>query len=145
MFGKHVLDVFGGGDFLTKATNRLGLCGHVPETKCGPKYDVAQALLFSPRIRQDVSAGKCVAGMISHPRQHTSCSSKIIFRQCCHRKLASSGSQTLDSGNTHVIHGSGTRRRSRSSCGTASHGLGPGRLLCFSISHAQKANFVSGR
>ena len=30
------------------------------------------------RIRRDVFAGKCVAGMISPPRLHTSCSSKVI-------------------------------------------------------------------
>ena len=29
-------------------------------------------------IRQDVSAGKCVAGMISPPRQLSSCSSKVV-------------------------------------------------------------------
>ena len=43
----------------------------------GPKYDVTQPLVLT-RIRQDVSAGKCVAGMISPPRQHTSGSPKVI-------------------------------------------------------------------
>ena len=47
MTGKPVLDVFGGNDFLTKATHRLGLCGHVPETKFGPKYDVTQPIVLT--------------------------------------------------------------------------------------------------
>ena len=34
--------------------------------------------LVLTRLRQDVSAGKCVAGMFSSPRLHTSCCSKVI-------------------------------------------------------------------
>ena len=34
--------------------------------------------LVLTRIRQDVSAGKCVAKVVSPLRQHTSCSSKVI-------------------------------------------------------------------
>ena len=40
-------------------------------------YAVSQPFVLT-RIRQDVSAGKYVAGMISPPRQHTSGSPKII-------------------------------------------------------------------
>ena len=49
----------------------------------GPQYDVTQLLVVT-RIRQDVSAGTCVAGMISPPRQHTSCSSmpRILEHPC---------------------------------------------------------------
>ena len=43
----------------------------------GPRYDVTKPFVLT-RIRQDVSAGKCVAGMISPPRQHTSCSFKVL-------------------------------------------------------------------
>ena len=71
MTGKFMLDVFGGDDFLTMAANLLGLRGNVLDTKFGPKYDVSQPVVLTS-IRQDVSAGKCVAGMISPPRQHTS-------------------------------------------------------------------------
>ena len=38
---------------------------------------MAQPLVLT-RLRQDVSAGKCVAGLISPPQQHTSCPSKVI-------------------------------------------------------------------
>ena len=72
-----MLNVFGGSGFLAKATNHLGSRGDVFDTKFGPWYDVTQPFVLT-RIRQDVSAEKCVAGMISLPRQHTSCSSKVI-------------------------------------------------------------------
>ena len=55
------------------------------------------------RIRQDVSAGECVAGMTSTPFVLF----QSYFRKCCHRKLASSGSHVVDSG-TRVIRGCGT-------------------------------------
>ena len=71
-----MIHVFGGDDFLTRATNRLGLRGFVLDTKLGPRYGVSQPVVLA-KIPQDVS-GKCVAGMISPPRQHTSCSPKAI-------------------------------------------------------------------
>ena len=55
----------------------MGLRGYVLDTKFGPRYDVKKPLVLT-RIRQDISAGKCVAGMISPPRQHTSCSSEVF-------------------------------------------------------------------
>ena len=72
-----MLDVFGGPGFLAKASNHLVLRGYVLDMKFGPRYDVTKPLVLT-RIRQDVSAGKCVAGVISPPRQHTSCSPKVI-------------------------------------------------------------------
>ena len=69
------MDVFGGSG-LTKATNHFGTRGYVLDTKFGPWY-VTQPLVLT-RIRQDVSAGKCVAAIISPPRQHTSCSSEVL-------------------------------------------------------------------
>ena len=77
MAGKFLFDVFGGNDFLTRTTNRLGLRGYVLDTKFGARYDASQRLVLT-RIRQDISAGKRIAGMISPPRQHTSCSPKVI-------------------------------------------------------------------
>ena len=53
------------------------LRGYVLDTKIGPMYDVTQPLVLIG-IPQDVSAGKCVAAMISPPRQYTSCSSKVV-------------------------------------------------------------------
>ena len=67
-----MLDVFGGPGFLAKATNHPGLSSYVLDTKFGPIYDVTKPPL-------DVSYGKCVAGMISPPRQHTWCSPKVFF------------------------------------------------------------------
>ena len=59
-----MLDVFGEPGFLAKAINLLGLRGYVLDTKTGPMYDVTKLLVLT-RIRQDVTAGKCVAKMIS--------------------------------------------------------------------------------
>ena len=75
--GKCMLDVFGGSGFLAKATNHLGLRGYVLDTGVGPRYDVTKPLVLTS-IRQDVSAGTCVAGMISPPRQRTPSSPKIV-------------------------------------------------------------------
>ena len=72
MIGKSMVDVFGRNDALTKATHWLGLRGHVLVAKVGPSWDVSWI------IRQDVSAEKCVAGMVSPPLQHASSSSKVI-------------------------------------------------------------------
>ena len=58
------VDVFGGPGFLAKASNHLGLRGYVLDTKFGPRYDVTKLFVLF-RIRQDVSAGKCGAGMRS--------------------------------------------------------------------------------
>ena len=49
----------------------------VLDTKFGPRNDMTK-LLFSPEFDRDVFAGKCVAGMISPPRQYTSCTTKVI-------------------------------------------------------------------
>ena len=67
----------GGYGFLTHATDHLGLHGCVLDTKFGTRYDVREPLALA-RIRQDVSAGKCVTGMIPPPRQDTSYSPKVI-------------------------------------------------------------------
>ena len=75
--GACIIDVFGGDGFLTKATNLLGLRGHALDTKVGPSIRRDRAHCFS-RIRLDVTVGKCVARKISPPRQHTSCSSKVV-------------------------------------------------------------------
>ena len=42
-----------------------------------PRYDVTKPLVLA-RIGQDVSAGKCVAKVMSPPRKQTSCSSKVL-------------------------------------------------------------------
>ena len=117
MTGKYMLDVFGGSGFFTKATNHLGLRGYVLDSKFGPRYDVTQPLVLT-RIRQDVSAGTCFAGMISPPRQHTSCSLKVISASAIANLLNSARMLLM---NTCVNRGCGTCRKSR--CGT-SHGLG---------------------
>ena len=84
----YLLDVFGGNDFLTKATNSLGLRGYVFDTKFGPRYDVTQPIVLT-RIRQEVSTAKCVAGTMS-PTRPLSASAAIA-------KLASSFSHAVDS------------------------------------------------
>ena len=63
MTGKYVLGVCGGSGFLAKAANHFVLRGYVLDTKFGPRYDVTKPLVLT-RIRQDVSAGKCFAGVI---------------------------------------------------------------------------------
>ena len=76
MTGKFLIDVFGGSGFVAKATYHLGLRGRVLDTKFGLRCDVTQPTVTS--IRQDVSAGTCVAAMISPPRQHTLFSSQVV-------------------------------------------------------------------
>ena len=68
-----MLRVFGSG-FVEKGTNHFGLRRYVLDTKFGPRYDVTHLLVLT-RIRQDVSAGKCVAAL---PRQDTPCSPNVI-------------------------------------------------------------------
>ena len=70
--GECMPDVIGGSGFLAEAANRLGLRGYVLDTEFGPRYDVTKSLVRT-RTRQDVSAGKCVAGMISPPRWSCAC------------------------------------------------------------------------
>ena len=55
---------------------RKRLRGSLLDTTFGPRYDVTMLLVLTG-TRQDVAAGKCVAG-ISPPRQHTSRSHKIM-------------------------------------------------------------------
>ena len=82
MTRKCLLDVFGGP-------------GYVLDTKFGPRYDVTKPFVLT-RIRQDVSAGKCVAGMTSTSTTTHFVLSQSHFHQCCHRKLASPCSHALD-------------------------------------------------
>ena len=82
--GEYLLDVFGGSGFLSKATNHLGLRCHVLDTKFGPRYDVTQSLVLT-RIRHDVSAGKCVEGMVFSSTTTQLVLFHSYFRQCCHR------------------------------------------------------------
>ena len=69
MTGKSMFDMFGGSSFVAKATNNVGLCGCVLDAKFGPRCYVTKPLVLT-RIRQDVSAGTCVAGMMALPRLH---------------------------------------------------------------------------
>ena len=78
MTGKCLFDVFGGLGFLAKASKSSVIVWPMCSIqKFGPKYDVTKPVVLT-RIRQHVSAGKSVAGMISTPRLHTSCSSQVI-------------------------------------------------------------------
>ena len=45
MTGKYFIDVFGVFGFLSKATNHLGLRGHVLDMKFGPRHGVTQLLV----------------------------------------------------------------------------------------------------
>ena len=91
--------------------NHQGLRGYVLDTKFGPRYDVSQPIVLT-RSRQDVSAGTCAEGMISHPRLHTVCSSKllppVLPSLACFIVLA-----CLGFWKTRLIRGSGTHRKSR--------------------------------
>ena len=49
---------------MSQTTHHLGLRGLVLDTMFGHRNDVTQPLVLT-RIRQDVSSGKCVAGMVS--------------------------------------------------------------------------------
>ena len=110
MPGEYLLDVFGVCGFFGKRGKSFGFRGYVLDTKFDLWYDVTQPP-FLTRIRQDVSSGKCVAGMLSPPRLHTSCSSNVIsaipaIANLLHRAR-------LGFWNTRLIRGCGTCRKSR--------------------------------
>ena len=75
------------------------------------------------RVRQDVSAGTCVAATLSPPRQHTSCSSKAITATAAIANLLHRAcmpwilEHPCDSWLWDVA-------KNPDSCGTTSHGLG---------------------
>ena len=104
MAGESLLDAFSGSGFLAKTTNNLGL-------RWCAQHDVTKPLVLN-RSRQDVSAGTCVAGVISPPRPHFELF-QSYFRQYCHHKLVPSCSLAVDSGTPNVIRGCGTCRKSR--------------------------------
>ena len=90
---RGVVDKFGGSGFLATATNQFG-CGFVLDTKFGPRYDVTQPLWnLTGRLRLEVCRSNDFTSTTTH-----FVLSQGDLRQCCHRKLASSCSQTLDSG-----------------------------------------------
>ena len=129
MTGKCMLGVFGGSGFVAKATNSFGIVWICARHKIWPRYVVTQPLPLT-RIRQDVSAGKCVGGMISLPRQHTpralpKLSPPLLPLRTCFIVPACRGLWK-----TRVIRGCGSAEDPEF-CGTASHGLGPVRFWCF--------------
>ena len=124
---KSTLDVFDDNDFLTRATHRLGLRGDVLDTKFGARYDVTKPLVLTI-IRQDVSAVKRVAGMISPPRQHTSCSPKVISASAAIANLLHYAHMLWTPEHHFVVVGCA---KNRSPCGATSHGLGTVGLLYF--------------
>ena len=69
---------------------------------------------------------KCVGGVISPPRQHTSCSSKVVSTSVAMANL-------LHRFRSRVIHGC-------SSCGTASHGLGLADY-CFLVHNTESEGY----
>ena len=111
MTGKCMLEVFGGSRFVAKATNHLGLRGYGLDTKFGPWCDVTRPLVLTTN-RQDASAGKCVAAMISPPRLHTTCSSQVILASAS-IAICFIGLPCRGFWNTRVIRGCGTRRNSK--------------------------------
>ena len=132
MTGEYMQNVFGGSGFVAKATNHFGLRGFVLDTKCAPKYDVTKPLVLT-RIREDVSAGKCVATMISPPRQEIiSANAAIAYLLHCSRMLWIL-EHPCDSWLWDVP-------TNRSSSGAASHGLG---LADYSWYVAKEANDAS--
>ena len=84
MPGKYVLEVFGGRGYVAKASNHVGLRGDVLDTKFGPKGDVTKPLAVT-RIRQNVSAGNCVVGVISPLQTAHLVLLPSDLRQCLHR------------------------------------------------------------
>ena len=110
------------------------------DTEFGPRYDATQPLVLT-RVRQDVSAGNCVAAMISPPRQRASCSPTVISASAATANLRHRVrvpwilEHPCDSWFCDVA-----KIQTRSA---ASHGLGPGGLLYFRFT-ILKANVLSG-
>ena len=105
---RGVVDKFGGSGFVATATNQFG-CGFVLDTKFGPRYDVTQPLWnLTGRLRLEVCRSNDFTSTTTH-----FVLSQGDLRQCCHRKLASSCSQTLDSGTPVVFVVVGRAKKSR--------------------------------
>ena len=124
MTGKYMVDVFGGSGFLTTATNHLGLRSFVLDTKFDSRDDVTQPLVSHQNSTRRFRWKMCRRDDFTSTTPHFVLS-QHYFRQCFHRKLASSCSHAVDSGTPmgFVVLG---RTENRSSCGTASRGLGLG-------------------
>ena len=76
MIGKYMIDV---SDLASWQKRQITwVCVATCWTQSLDQGKNVTQLLVLTRIRQDVATRKCVAGMISPPRQHTSCSSKVI-------------------------------------------------------------------
>ena len=116
--------------------------GFVVDSKFGPGCDVSQPIVLT-RIRHDAFAGKCVAVMNSRPRPHFVFSEGYL-RLCCHRKLASSCSQTLDSGTPMWFAVVGRAKKSK----LLRRGLaraGPCRVIVFFVlMTVKKTSVISG-
>ena len=110
-----------------KTTHHLFLRFYMLEKKFRPRYDVTIPLVLT-RNRQDVSAGKCVAGMTSPPRQHTSCSHKVISASAAIANLRHRArmSWILEHPSESWLWG---RAENTDPCGAASHGLGADGLV----------------
>ena len=63
MIGKHLIDVFGGSSFLTKATNHLGLCAQMIQLAHSAVVDSACAGLVLDAGSHEVrSSDVCSVG-----------------------------------------------------------------------------------
>ena len=112
MTGKYLLDALDESGLLSEATDHLGLRGHVLDTKCSPRYDVTQ-LLVPTRIRQDVSAGICVGGMVSRLCDNTLRALPKLFPPVRPSHKCFTVFACFGFWNTRVIHGFETRQKSR--------------------------------
>ena len=95
---------------MSKATGHWCLRGFVLDTQFGPRYDVTQLLVLT-LLRQDFSAGKCLAHMILHDtttRAHAKIFPPVLPSQTCFIVLAFRGNR-----NTLVNRGRGTCRESK--------------------------------
>ena len=127
---------------MAKASNHLGLHGYVLDTIFGPRYDVTKPFVLT-RIRQDVSAGRCVAGVISPPRQHTSCCSKVMSASASTANLPHRARMPWILEHPCYSWFWDVPKIQTDSCGTASHGPGLGGFFRFWIT-MQKTNVISG-
>ena len=126
MTGNYILDVFSGTGFMAREANHVGLRGCVLDTKSDPRYDVFR--------------GKCVAGMITPPRQHVSC----FFKKTSACEAVASVLRALTRWILEHPCDSWGRAENPDSCGTASHGLGPDFACWITVQKADGGNWTAG-
>ena len=125
MTGKSIRDVFGGNDFLTRATHRLDLHGCVLDNTFWSQVLRITANRLSRILQGRLRWKMCRKFFLSSTTTHTVLSPPVLPSQTCFIVFADFGFW-----NTHVIRGRGTCPKSQLLRRSLAR-LGPWRIIVF--------------